>query len=113
MATQQSQAYAARLEVDHPDRLDRVSTFLRLIWVIPISIILSLLTASASSTVTVVTESGEIVSRSVQSGGGIVGGLFAATLLMILFRQRDPAWWFDFALALNQSGRGSGRTWPC
>ena len=52
MATQQSQAYAARLEVDHPDRLDRVSTFLRLIWVIPISIILSLLTASTSSTVT-------------------------------------------------------------
>ena len=104
MATQQSQAYAARLEVDYPDRLDRVSTFFRLIWVIPISIILSLLTASTSSTVTVVTESGEIVSRSVQSGGGIVGGLFAATLLMILFRQRDPAWWFDFALALNQSG---------
>ncbi len=104
MAMQQSQAYAARLEVDYPDRLDRVSTFFRLIWVIPISIILSLLTASASSTVTVVTESGEIVSRSVQSGGGIVGGLFAATLLMILFRQRYPGWWFDFALALNRFG---------
>jgi Domain of unknown function (DUF4389) len=99
-----SPTYAARLDIDYPDQLDRLTTFFRLIWVIPIGIILSLLTASASSTVTVVNQSGEIVSRSVQSGGGIVGGLFAATLLMILFRQLYPRWWFDFALALNRFG---------
>jgi hypothetical protein len=29
-----------------------------------------------------------------------VSGLFLATLLMILFRQRYPRWWFDFALEL-------------
>ncbi len=100
----QAEAYAARLEIDYPDSLDRLSTFFRLIWIIPIGIILSLLTASASSTVTVVTETGQIVSRTTETGGGIVGGLFAATLLMILFRQKYPGWWFDFALALNRFG---------
>ena len=100
----QPETYPARLEIDYPDRLDRLTTFFRLIWIIPIGIILSLLTASASSTVTVVTESGQIVSRTTETGGGIVGGLFAATLLMILFRQTYPRWWFDFALALNRFG---------
>jgi hypothetical protein len=47
----------------------------------------------------VVTETGEQVTT---SGGGIVGGLFAATLLMILFRQRYPRWWFDFARELTR-----------
>ncbi len=100
----QSDTYAARLEIDYQERLDRLSTFFRLIWIIPIGVILSLLTASATSTVTVVTEAGQIVSRTSETGGGIVGGLFAATLLMILFRQKYPGWWFDFALALNRFG---------
>ena len=34
------------------------------------------------------------------SGGGIVAGLAAATALMIVFRQRYPRWWFDFAREL-------------
>ncbi len=84
--------YAARLDIDYPERLDRLSTFFRLIWIIPIYIILSLLSAVASWTV--ITQSGEAVTR---SSGGITSGLFLATLLMILFRQRYPRWWFDFA----------------
>ena len=40
------------------------------------------------------TESGEWVTT---SGVSIVGALFLVTLLMILFRQRYPKWWFDFA----------------
>jgi hypothetical protein len=36
------------------------------------------------------------------SGGGIAFGLFAATALLIIFRQRYPRWWFDFALELNR-----------
>ena len=32
--------YAARLTIDYPERLDRVTTFFRLIWVIPIAIVL-------------------------------------------------------------------------
>lgn len=98
----QSQLYAARLDIDYPERLDRVTTAFRLIWVIPIAIVLSVLTASATSTYTVVTETGEVVARATSSGGGIVGALFFATMLMIVFRQRYPRWWFDFALELNR-----------
>jgi hypothetical protein len=97
MAITQSSPYPARLEIDYPDQLDRVTTFFRLIWALPIVIILSLLTATGNEIV--VKESGEQLTT---TGGGIAGGLFVATLLMIVFRQRYPRWWFDFALELNR-----------
>lgn len=87
--------YAARLDIDYPDRLDRLTTFFRIIWAIPILVVLTLVTATGNETV--VTETGETVSR---SGGGIAGGLFVATMLMIVFRERYPRWWFDFAREL-------------
>ena len=99
MATQ-SQPYSARLDIDYPEKLDRLSSFFRLIWSIPIVIVLSLLSATSSSTATVVTETGRRVSEVSRTGGGILGALFVATLLMILFRQRYPRWWFDFAREL-------------
>jgi hypothetical protein len=95
--TTQSDQYPARLDIDYPEELDRLTTFFRLIWALPIVIVLSLLTATGNETV--VTETGEKVR---ESGGGIVGGLFLATMLMIVFRQRYPRWWFDFALELNR-----------
>lgn len=95
-------AYAARLEVDYPDRLDRFTTFFRLLWAIPIVIILSLLSATSTSTYTVVTETGETVSEVSRSGGGILTGLFLATMLMIVFRRRYPRWWFDFGRELTR-----------
>ena len=30
--------YAVRLAIDYPDRLDRLTTFFRVIWIIPIAI---------------------------------------------------------------------------
>ncbi|MGH8872031.1 MAG: DUF4389 domain-containing protein, partial [Acidimicrobiia bacterium] len=102
MTTQQPRSYPARLDIDYPETLDRVTSFFRLIWAIPIVIVLSILTATASSTVTTVTEAGETVSEVTSTGGGIAAGLFLATLLMILFRVRYPRWWFDFALELNR-----------
>ena len=73
--------YAARLDIDYPEKLDRLTTFFRLIWIIPIVIVLFLLTATGS--------------------GEIVGGLFfMATMLMIVFRERYPRWWFDFSRQL-------------
>jgi hypothetical protein len=89
--------YPARLTVDYPERLDRVTTFFRVFMVIPIGIVMTSLSASASQTW--YNESGKQVSN---SSGGITAGLFAATLLMILFRQRYPRWWFDFALELTR-----------
>lgn len=87
--------YPARLEVDYPDEHDRMSTAFRLILAIPIGIVLALLTAGATSTV--YNESGRVVR---QTSGGVAAGLFVATLVMIVFRQRYPRWWFDFALEL-------------
>ena len=95
-----SLAYAARLTVDYPERLDRVTTAFRLLWVIPIAIVLSALTAQATSTVTIVNTTGQVITQVNRTGAGVGGGLFAATLLMVLFRQRYPRWWFDFALQL-------------
>jgi mannose/fructose/N-acetylgalactosamine-specific phosphotransferase system component IIC len=83
--------------VDYPEKLDRFTTFFRLLWAIPIVIVATVLSATATSTVTVVTDTGEIVSEASRTAGGIIGALFFATLLMIVFRQKYPRWWFDFA----------------
>jgi hypothetical protein len=94
----QSESYAARLEIDYPEGLDRFTTFFRLIWIIPIGIILAVLTATGTETMV---EAGEKIER---TGGGITAGLFLATMLMIVFRQRYPRWWFDFARELTRFG---------
>src|SRR5919202_1470913 len=49
--------YPARLSIDYPERLDRLTTLFRLICIIPIAIILTLLTMSGDRTV--VTETGD------------------------------------------------------
>lgn len=96
MATKKD-IYPASLDIDYPKKLDRLSSFFRIIWGIPIFIILGLISGSGSQTY--VNEAGQTV---VENGGGIAGGLFAATALMILFRQRYPKWWYDFNLELNR-----------
>ena len=73
--------YAARLSIEYPDRpLNRLSTFLRIIYVIPIAIVAALLSSHT----------------------GWAGVLFAPVLLMILFRRKYPRWWFDFNLQLSR-----------
>lgn len=95
-----TEPYAARLDVDYPESLDRVTTFFRLLWIIPIFIILALLTATGNEAAA---EKGDEVA---QTGLGIAGGLFIATALMIAFRMRYPRWWFDFSRELTRfSGR--------
>lgn len=42
---------SARLEVDYPERLDRFTTLFRLIWVVPIAVVLGAITASGNQTV--------------------------------------------------------------
>lgn len=96
MATAQPR-YAARLSIDYPQTLDRFTTFLRWIWIIPILVIVYLLSAVASWTE--ITETGKRISH---SSGGIAGGLALATALMIVFRQKYPRWWFDFAVEFTR-----------
>jgi hypothetical protein len=95
--------YAARLTVDYPERLDRLTTLFRLIWVIPIAVVLGLLTASGNQTM--VTASGEQIAS---LGGGLLAGLATATALMIAIRVRYPRWWFDFARELTRFGARVG-----
>lgn len=95
MATKKS-AYPAKLDIDYPKKLDRVTSFFRLVWGIPALIILSILVGSGQS---YMQEAGTTVTM---TGIDITTALFAVTALMILFRQRYPRWWFDFALELNR-----------
>jgi len=89
--------YPARLDVAYPDRLNRVSTAFRLILVIPIAIVSSVLTGGGTQTVR--NNRGRWVTT---TSASITAGLFAATLLMIVFRRRYPRWWFDFAVELTR-----------
>jgi hypothetical protein len=93
------EAFPARLQVEYPENLNRVTTLFRLILIIPIAIVIGLLTAG--TTKTVYDDAGHAVST---TSGGIGTGLFLATLLMIVFRKRYPRWWFDFALELARFG---------
>jgi hypothetical protein len=95
--------YPARLQVDYPDQLNRVTTLFRVIVSIPIVILITIL--SAEATQTAYDRSGEAIT---QTSGGISGGLFLATLLMIVIRRRYPRWWFDFARELTRFGARVG-----
>ena len=91
MAT--SSVYPVHLSVDYPDRpLDRLTTLFRIFTVIPIAIILALLTGGSS------TRSGADGVTYQYAATGIV---VIPTVLMLVFRQKYPRWWFDWNVALT------------
>jgi hypothetical protein len=98
--------YAARLQIDYPEKLDRLTTFFRIIWIIPIAIIMALITQSGQTVTHTVflNQAGEVVKRTRDTAGGLVSGLAVATALMIIFRQLYPRWWFDFSRELTRFG---------
>jgi len=95
--TGQAVDYPARVNVDYPDKLDRLTTLLRVACAIPILIILALITASGAAT------SGQDSVNS-EIHGGLAAGLAVATALMIVFRRKYPRWWFDFVRELARFG---------
>ena len=95
-------SYAARLDIDYPQQLDRLTTLLRPVWALPILIVLALVSRGAGSPTTVVTEVGETVSQVASAGGGVLAGLAAATMLMIVFRKRYPRRLFDYVVGVNR-----------
>ena len=99
-----SNEYPARLEVDYPEQLDRMTTFFRVIWIIPIAVILGLISGAGKTVVVTYTINsvGEVLERSESTAGGLASGLAVATALMIVFRQRYPRWWFDFSRELTR-----------
>ena len=91
-----NQSYPARLDIEYPGELDRFSTFFRLLFAIPILIVLGLLTGGTEGYMNDTSHSFWA------SAGSIGGGLFIATVLMLLFQQRYPRWWFNFVLELTR-----------
>jgi len=77
--------YPVQYSVDYPDRqLNRLTTFFRLFTVIPIVIVLALIEGSGYAS----------------AAGAGAGLVVLPALLMILFRQKYPRWWFDWNLEL-------------
>ena len=95
---------AVTFDIDYPDhKLERLSSFFRLIWALPILIVLGILANNGGGHY--VDQAG----RTVQvGGGGITAGLFVATVLMLVVRRRYPRWWFDFAVELARFGARVG-----
>ncbi|HCT81676.1 MAG TPA: DUF4389 domain-containing protein [Micromonosporaceae bacterium] len=94
---QQQETYPVRFTVDYPDRaLDRLTTFFRLFVAIPIMIVLG---AVAGGTWRWSDRTTDGTSFVVVGAGGL---LFFAPLLLILFRQKYPRWWFDWNLELQR-----------
>jgi len=86
--------YPASLSVDYPDReLNRLTSFFRLIVIIPIGVILYLVSGA-------VYRSGDESQWVVAISAG--GVLFLATMLMLVFKQKYPRWWFDWNVALTK-----------
>jgi uncharacterized protein DUF4389 len=89
----QASAYPVQLSVEYPDRdLDRATTAFRLIWAIPIAILLATIQGGPAAWET----HGQGTSVAL-SGTAL---LFVPPLLMIVFRQKYPRWWFDWNLEL-------------
>jgi hypothetical protein len=89
-----SDDYPVRFSVDYPDRdLNRLTTAFRIFTVIPIAIVLGTI--------------GGYSGGGYDDGGagttiaiGGTGLLFFPPLLMLLFREKYPRWWFDWNLEL-------------
>ena len=90
------QPYPVQFSVDYPDRpLDRLSSALRIFWIIPIAIILGLLEHAQFR------EQDQFGSHSYElAGSGAL--IIAPVVLMLLFRQKYPRWWYDWNLELSR-----------
>jgi len=87
--------YPVTLRVEYPDReLNRLTTGLRILWAIPILVVLG--------TVSDATWSWSYNNGARTFGAGVGGVLFLGPLLMIVCRQKYPRWWFDWNLELQR-----------
>src|SRR5438105_5133600 len=83
-------SYPVQFDVDYPARpLNRLTTAFRIIVAIPILIVLGTLSGEALHS------SNQTMTYTLATGGGI---LFLPLVLMLLFRQKYPRWWYDWNL---------------
>jgi hypothetical protein len=92
--------YPIQLDVEYPERdLNRLTTFFRVFTIIPIAIVLSTVSGAETWSWTHGSGATSTTETVVVGAGGI---LFAGPLLMILFREKYPRWWFDWNLELTR-----------
>jgi hypothetical protein len=86
--------HPVRFSVEYPDRpLDRLTTAFRIFTVIPIAIVLGTIGGFEGGG-----DYGGEQGATIAIGG--TGLLFLPVLLMIVFREKYPRWWFDWNLEL-------------
>jgi hypothetical protein len=84
--------YPVQFDVDYPSRpLDRLRTAFRFVIAIPIVVVLTMLSGSAFN-------DGDHSNRNRLVIGG--AAVFVPLVLMLVFRQKYPRWWFDWNLNL-------------
>ena len=84
--------YPVTFEVEYPERpLDRLTTFFRIFMAIPIAIVIATITGFS----TTYKDFGDTTVTVTTAG---IGLLFLPPLLLILFREKYPRWWFDWNL---------------
>ncbi len=97
----QDATYPVQFSVQYPDReLNRVTTAFRLFVAIPIVIVLGAVCGGSWEW------SDTEGARTAAAGAG--GLLFLGPLLMLVFRQKYPRWWFDWNLELQRFGNRVG-----
>jgi hypothetical protein len=88
--------YPVTFSVDYPDRdLDRLTTFFRIFTAIPIFILAATITGFSTNY-----HGATDATTTIVVGG--IGLLFLPVLLMILFREKYPRWWYDWNLNLQR-----------
>ena len=97
MSMQQA-TFPVQFSIDYPSRpLNRLTTAFRIFVAIPILIVLGSVSGGGMSSW--YSRSGKTVFVGFGGAGGL---LFFAPLLLILFRQKYPRWWFDWNLELQR-----------
>jgi hypothetical protein len=97
---QRQESYPVQFTVDYPDRpLNRLTTGFRIFVAIPILIVLTAVAGGGGW---------ESSSDDAQTAAAACGLLFLGPLLLILFRQKYPRWWFDWNLELQRFGNRVG-----
>jgi hypothetical protein len=88
--------YPVKFAVEYPDRqLDRLTSFFRIFMLIPIAIVFGAIVGFSTSY-------DDAAGTTVTVAVGGIGVLFLPTLLLILFRNKYPRWWFDWNLELQR-----------
>ena len=91
---QAKSTYPVQFSVDYPESSNRLKVLVRIILAVPILVVATFISGAF------MTGNSDLDKSLVPLLAG--GGLFIAPLLMIVFREKYPRWWFDWNLELSR-----------